>query len=70
MRETIVPEKNLTTVEVDNLALNFGSQHPVAHGVKLARDYRSFDFASLWEAMVTLPGDEKAHAACAGGAKG
>ncbi len=34
--------------------------------VKLVQDFRTFDFVSPWEAMVTLPGDEKAHAARAG----
>jgi NADH-quinone oxidoreductase subunit C len=34
--------------------------------VKLVQDFRNFDFVSPWEAMVTLPGDEKAHAARAG----
>ncbi len=29
--------------------------------VKLTQDFRSFDFTSPWEAMTTLPGDEKAH---------
>jgi NADH-quinone oxidoreductase subunit C len=43
--------------------------------VKLVQDFRTFDFVSPWEAMVTLPGDEKAHAgrptaAPSGGAKG
>jgi NADH-quinone oxidoreductase subunit D len=33
MSETIVPEKGVTTVEVDSHALNFGPQHPAAHGV-------------------------------------
>src|ERR1035437_10493719 len=33
MSETIVPQKGLTTVEVDGHALNFGPQHPAAHGV-------------------------------------
>ena len=33
MSETIVPEKGLTTVEFDNHAINFGPQHPAAHGV-------------------------------------
>ena len=33
MSETSVPEKGLTTVEVDSHALNFGPQHPAAHGV-------------------------------------
>ena len=31
--------------------------------VKLTQDFRSFDFLSPWEAVTTLPGDEKAHAA-------
>jgi NADH-quinone oxidoreductase subunit C len=30
--------------------------------VRLAQDFRSFDFLSPWEAMTTLPGDEKARA--------
>lgn len=30
--------------------------------VKLTQDWRSFDFLSPWEAMTTLPGDEKVHA--------
>ena len=29
--------------------------------VRLTQDFRSFDFLSPWEAMTTLPGDEKAH---------
>ena len=29
--------------------------------VKLVQDFRRFDFISPWEAMTTLPGDEKAH---------
>ena len=29
--------------------------------VSLTQDFRNFDFTSPWEAMVTLPGDEKAH---------
>lgn len=29
--------------------------------VKLTQDFRRFDFISPWEAMTTLPGDEKAH---------
>ena len=33
MSETTVSEKGLTTVEVDSHALNFGPQHPAAHGV-------------------------------------
>ena len=28
--------------------------------VKLTQDFRDFDFVSPWEAMTTLPGDEKA----------
>lgn len=29
--------------------------------VQLVQDFRNFDFLSPWEAMTTLPGDEKAH---------
>jgi NADH-quinone oxidoreductase subunit C len=29
--------------------------------VKLTQDFRSFDFLSPWEAVTTLPGDEKVH---------
>ncbi len=29
--------------------------------VRLVQDFRDFDFMSPWEAMTTLPGDEKAH---------
>lgn len=29
--------------------------------VKLTQEFRNFDFLSPWEAMTTLPGDEKAH---------
>lgn len=29
--------------------------------VQLAQDFRTFDFLSPWEAMTTLPGDEKVH---------
>lgn len=29
--------------------------------VKLTQDWRTFDFMSPWEAMTTLPGDEKVH---------
>ncbi len=29
--------------------------------VQLAQDFRNFDFLSPWEAMTTLPGDEKVH---------
>jgi len=28
--------------------------------VKLTQDFRTFDFLSPWEGMMTLPGDEKA----------
>jgi NADH-quinone oxidoreductase subunit C len=31
--------------------------------VHLTQDFRSFDFLSPWEAITTLPGDEKVHAA-------
>jgi NADH-quinone oxidoreductase subunit C len=31
--------------------------------VKLTQDFRQFDFLSPWEAMTSLPGDEKAHGA-------
>ncbi len=31
--------------------------------VSLTQDFRSFDYVSPWEGMVTLPGDEKAHTA-------
>ncbi|GAN76844.1 NADH-quinone oxidoreductase subunit C [Acidisphaera rubrifaciens] len=31
--------------------------------VKLTQDFRTFDFLSPWEALTTLPGDEKVHAA-------
>ena len=30
--------------------------------VKLTQDFRDFDFMSPWEAITTLPGDEKVHA--------
>ena len=29
--------------------------------VKLPQEWRSFDFESPWEGMLTIPGDEKAH---------
>ena len=29
--------------------------------VRLTQDFRNFDFLSPWEAMTSLPGDEKAH---------
>jgi NADH-quinone oxidoreductase subunit C len=31
--------------------------------VHLTQDFRNFDFLSPWEAITTLPGDEKVHAA-------
>ena len=31
--------------------------------VQLTQDFRTFDFLSPWEAITTLPGDEKVHAA-------
>ncbi len=31
--------------------------------VRLSQEFRSFDFESPWEGVVTLPGDEKAHEA-------
>jgi NADH-quinone oxidoreductase subunit C len=31
--------------------------------VRLTQDFRNFDFLSPWEAMTSLPGDEKVHAA-------
>ena len=37
--------------------------------VKLVQDFRNFDFVSPWEAMITLPGDEKAHAGRSAGTK-
>ena len=30
--------------------------------VRLTQDFRNFDFLSPWEALTTLPGDEKVHA--------
>jgi len=35
-------------------------QSIVYEPVKLTQDFRNFDFVSPWEAMTTLPGDEKA----------
>ncbi len=35
-------------------------QQVVYEPVRLTQDFRSFDFLSPWEAMTTLPGDEKA----------
>lgn len=37
--------------------------------VKLTQDFRNFDFISPWEAMTTLPGDEKVFTERAAGAK-
>ena len=33
----------------------------VQEPVQLVQDFRNFDFMSPWEAMTTLPGDEKIH---------
>jgi NADH-quinone oxidoreductase subunit C len=33
----------------------------IYENVKLTQDFRTFDFLSPWEAMTSLPGDEKAH---------
>jgi len=33
----------------------------VQEPVQLVQDFRNFDFMSPWEAMTTLPGDEKVH---------
>jgi NADH-quinone oxidoreductase subunit C len=38
--------------------------------VRLTQDFRTFDFLSPWEAMTTLPGDEKVHTERAEQAKG
>lgn len=38
----------------------------VREPVKLVQDFRSFDFLSPWEAMTSLPGDEKAKRGGAG----
>ena len=38
--------------------------------VKLTQDFRTFDFMSPWEAMTTLPGDEKVFTERAEQAKG
>jgi NADH-quinone oxidoreductase subunit C len=37
--------------------------------VRLRQDFRDFDFLSPWEAMTSLPGDEKAHGKAPGGGK-
>ena len=37
--------------------------------VRLTQDFRSFDFLSPWEAITTLPGDEKVHTAREEGTK-
>ena len=36
-------------------------QQVIYEPVKLVQDFRNFDFLSPWEAMTSLPGDEKAH---------
>jgi NADH-quinone oxidoreductase subunit C len=38
--------------------------------VALTQDFRTFDFMSPWEALTTLPGDEKVHTERAAQAKG
>jgi NADH-quinone oxidoreductase subunit C len=38
--------------------------------VRLTQDFRSFDFLSPWEAITTLPGDEKVFTERAEQAKG
>ncbi len=42
-------------------------QQVVYEPVRLTQDFRSFDFLSPWEAMTTLPGDEKARQTRAAG---
>ena len=40
------------TKKIKNLNLNFGPQHPAAHGVLrliLEQNYRNFDYESPWE---------------------
>jgi NADH-quinone oxidoreductase subunit C len=37
-----------------------GRQSIVYEPVQLTQDFRNFDFVSPWDAMTTLPGDEKA----------
>ena len=39
---------------------DYERQSVVYDPVKLTQDFRNFDFVSPWEAMTTLPGDEKA----------
>jgi NADH-quinone oxidoreductase subunit C len=39
---------------------DYERQSVVYEPVKLTQDFRNFDFISPWEAMTTLPGDEKA----------
>ena len=39
---------------------DYERQSIVYEPVKLTQDFRNFDFVSPWEAMTTLPGDEKA----------
>jgi NADH-quinone oxidoreductase subunit C len=41
-------------------------QQVVYEPVRLTQDFRTFDFLSPWEAMTTLPGDEKARPERAG----
>jgi len=43
-------------------------QRVVYEPVRLTQDFRSFDFLSPWEAMTSLPGDEKARDGRAEGA--
>ncbi|QYU70030.1 NADH-quinone oxidoreductase subunit C [Leptolyngbya sp. 15MV] len=38
-----------------------GRKQVVYEPVSLTQDFRNFDFLSPWEAMTTLPGDEKVH---------
>ena len=40
---------------------DYERQSVVYEPVKLTQDFRNFDFVSPWEAMTTLPGDEKAN---------
>lgn len=42
-------------------------QQVVYEPVRLTQDFRNFDFLSPWEAMTTLPGDEKVSTGRAGG---
>jgi NADH-quinone oxidoreductase subunit C len=38
-----------------------GQKRVVQEPVQLTQDFRDFDFLSPWEAMTSLPGDEKVH---------